>query len=208
MRYERKYHIEHAHRDQVLQNIRLHPAGFREAFAERQVNNLYLDTPGLTAYHHNMQGVGQRQKQRLRWYGPEEAACPDIVFEIKIKDNQLGRKESLPLGALDWRHWPAYQALIPDAAAQGWSPTLLNAYRRRYFVTPDGLFRLTVDDQLRFAGFHGAHTRLPTYTMPDIILELKYDEAVAPQADRITQYLPFLMTKFSKYVVGLARTQL
>ena len=42
MRYERKYKIENLSLSLVEQSIRLHPAGFRKIFPDRQVNNIFI----------------------------------------------------------------------------------------------------------------------------------------------------------------------
>src|SRR5450759_5211206 len=45
IRYERKWVPAGFSLAEVLAMVRRHPAAFRPAFPERQVNNIYLDTP-------------------------------------------------------------------------------------------------------------------------------------------------------------------
>jgi hypothetical protein len=84
-------------------------------------------------------------------------------------------------------------------------PSLYNSYLREYWETADKLFRLTLDDNLQFA---------PLIPQPFVgrqvlnennvsILELKYEEELDKQADRITQKIPYRRTKNSKYVSGI-----
>ena len=75
VRYELKLPCEAMFQPQVRSWIRLHPEGFRSAFATRQINNLYLDSLGLTDLAENLSGQAERTKLRLRWYGPHSAAA-------------------------------------------------------------------------------------------------------------------------------------
>ena len=69
MRYERKYRIENVDISLINQIVKMHPAGFRKAYPDRSVNNIYLDTPDFETYRANVAGVSERKKYRVRWYG-------------------------------------------------------------------------------------------------------------------------------------------
>ena len=47
MRYERKYKIEGVSLGIILQSIAMHPAGLSKIYPDRQINNIYFDTPGF-----------------------------------------------------------------------------------------------------------------------------------------------------------------
>ncbi len=202
MRYEHKYVIDHFHPLEVEQFVRLHPAGFRQIFPNRQVNNIYFDTADFSTFQHNLMGVSQREKYRIRWYGAGEEAIRNIRLETKIKDNLLGRKI---WEAREVDGWSDLVALLPTLL---WTrelqlqPVLLNAYKRAYYGTPDHKFRITVDHELAFGPFQTTSPCLMHQLQGKTILELKYDKPFAIEADRITQYLPFRVDKYSKYVTG------
>jgi len=109
MRYERKYKNENLSLAMTHQSIRSHPAGLRKIFPDRQINNIYFDTPGLTAYHENVVGVASRKKFRVRWYGSEKEAIQNPHLEIKIKDNELGFKKTFPVAPFSWTSLTALQ---------------------------------------------------------------------------------------------------
>ncbi|MEM1121071.1 MAG: polyphosphate polymerase domain-containing protein [Bacteroidota bacterium] len=206
MRYERKYRITHLHQAAVEQAIRLHPAGFRKIFPDRQVNNIYFDTVDYQTFQQNIAGINQRKKYRIRWYGADSKQVYNSQFEIKIKHNELGRKEVIKLADIDRKSMTELTQQINQHTNQllQLSPTLLNTYQRSYWGTTDGRFRITIDWDLHF------YPPLTTATFSKqslsdraIIIELKYDEGHDELARAILQHLPFRQTKNSKYVTGI-----
>ena len=211
MRFERKYQISHLSKFSVEQAVKLHPAGFRKIFPNRQVNNIYFDTPDYQTCRDNIEGSNQRKKYRLRWYGTDLQQINNPRFEIKIKHNELGRKETLEFPNHQLSNLPQItqqvnQLMIKDTLLQflKLSPTLLNTYQRSYFGTSDGKFRITVDWNLQFYPplHQGAFQRQP-FIEKQIILELKYQEQDDVLAPAIFKCLPFRQTKSSKYVRGV-----
>ena len=205
LRYERKYRIEGLPAAWVEQAIRMHPASFRSLHPSRQVNNIYFDTPTLDAFYQNVAGTPQRRKHRLRWYGPVTEILERPVFEIKIKDGEMGSKENLSLPTTSWLALRQCFREIPQLKYLPLRPLLVNAYQLSYFGSACGRFRITVDWGLQFAPFHWYLAPQHFHYLPDsaIILELKYDVADDDAAQHIFDYLPFRQTKNSKYVTGI-----
>ncbi|MCB0596969.1 MAG: polyphosphate polymerase domain-containing protein [Lewinellaceae bacterium] len=207
MRYERKYKLDSLHPSAFEQAIRLHPASFRPIYSPRQVNNLYFDTPDFIAFHDNAAGVSQRVKHRLRWYGRPFEVINDPVLETKVKDNLLGRKESFPLPPGQYRADKLDGLLGQVRQHLGYGlelqPVLFNSYHRSYWTTPNGRFRITVDSELQFGAYREQEGRLLPYSLPAVILELKYEQEEEEESDFILQHLPFRQTKSSKYGMGV-----
>lgn len=210
MRYERKYKTEHLALPLVVQTIKLHPASFRKIFPDRQVNNIYLDTADFTTYKENVMGIAQRKKFRIRWYGKDLKKVENPILEIKIKNNQLGDKISHALPSFEIQNIfqnNTFTKKIEDLSKSKLplQPTLLNSYLRSYYGTPDGKFRVTIDREMRFLPFLNKN-KIDTFPIEDkgVVVELKYDEKLDGETDRITQYFPFRMTKSSKYVTGVS----
>ena len=210
MRYERKYRIDEISFGAVEQIVRSHPASFRKAYPDRQVNNIYFDTPGLSTFEDNVAGVSDRCKYRVRWYGEIVPKPVNANFEIKIKSNQLGTKKTIPIGDIDLMDLETLTQKVNQLSSDInlLQPFLANAYQRAYYESLDGRFRITLDHQLKFC--------FPNYTsilnlnrfhqdFSGIIVELKYNESEDDNANQIMQYLPFRNTKNSKYVSGLYR---
>lgn len=207
MRFERKYRIDHLSKYAVEQAVKLHPAGFRKIFPNRQVNNIYFDTPDYQTGLQNIEGVNQRKKYRVRWYGKDLQAIKKPKFEIKIKQNELGTKQLVKLEDTQLNDLARITNQI-NLQLQNrllvLYPTLLNTYQRSYFGTADGKFRMTVDWDLQFYTLlhKTAFSQYPL-SQKGVVLELKYEETEDELANDIFKYLPFRQTKNSKYVTGL-----
>jgi SPX domain protein involved in polyphosphate accumulation len=208
MRYERKYRIEGLSLPLILQSLRLHPASLRPIFAERQVNNIYFDTPGLVTYKNNVAGQAQRKKYRVRWYGNNVRHIESPQLEVKIRDMELGIKKTFPTELFHLSNLrklsKEVNTLCPEAGTM-LQPVLLNSYKRLYFASADRHFRLTVDYDLRYTPLlNNTYLNQHHYTEENVaILEIKYDAAFDDLSDRITQYIPYRRTKNSKYVTGI-----
>ena len=207
MRYERKYRIEGVERQVILQVLRLHPAGLVPLYPDRQINNIYFDTPDLTTYKENVMGIANRDKFRVRWYGSDLEKVVRPTLEIKHRRNNVGNKTLYPLPAFDLNDLLPLTQLINrhSGTTAALFPTLQNSYKRAYFSTRDLRFRVTLDWDLAYASLRACRRfRRHQYKEPHVhILELKYHRSLEVEADRITQFLPFRSTKNSKYVTGV-----
>jgi hypothetical protein len=193
-----------------------HPALFREIFRERSVNNIYFDTLQRSHFWDSVFGAAERLKVRIRWYGELFGLIAGPMLELKQKYGLVGRKESYPLQAFVLQPGTDLavlrdvirQTVLPDAHTEellSLSPVLLNRYRRKYFLSADSRFRITIDDDLQcFRLSPRKNTFLDKCVdRRHVIVELKYDHDCGDAADRITSRFPFRMTRWSKYVNGL-----
>lgn len=206
-RYEYKYTIENTPLEKVLDVIRFHSAGFVEAFPQRQVNNFYMDTLNLDFFYQNMDGISRRRKFRYRWYGPAQVQ-QDGQLETKNKENEMGWKDIVPVpaGVLASQKKLNEHFMSLGLSQAVLRPTLYNNYKRYYFVSADGLFRLTVDYDQHFGRpFDRAEPPVSLHSVHELILELKFDEAYQAQSEEIRRELPFLRTKNSKYANGVIK---
>jgi hypothetical protein len=205
LRYERKYRIEGLPAAWVIQAVRQHPSSFRLLFPDRQINNIYFDTPDLSGFNQNVAGVPQRRKHRLRWYGTLNEQLRQPTFEIKIKDGEMGYKEAQRLDNCAWQQLLAVFKTIPQLQYLPLRPVLVNSYQRSYWGTSDGRFRITIDQSLQFAPFSWQTPARNFHSLPDnaIVMELKYEGEDDDAAQRIMEFLPFRQTKNSKYTTGI-----
>jgi hypothetical protein len=215
-RYERKFAFSCLDRHETEAVVRMHPACFSEIYRERMVNNIYLDTVTMSAYDANLAGISQRFKIRLRWYGELFGRIAEPALELKIKQGFLGGKRRYPLGSFTLDGDCSVARLQEVFAAAAMPPllkdhlkimrfALLNRYRRRYFLSRDGNFRITIDSDLEYYRIDGTANAFlqKTIDRARTVLELKYDAGLDEAARRITNALPVRMTKNSKYVSGV-----
>ncbi len=220
-RFEHKFIAERHSLSDVLSLVRRHPAAFRETFKERVVNNVYLDTPGLHDFQDHVNGIARRGKKRVRWYGPATSLVENPALELKLREGRVTGKITHRLPAFTLNTIGVNQQLghsfdsanLPEflrAALRLREPSLFNRYRRHYFVSGDGRFRLTVDSELRFGQVGKA--ALPDSSLSPssafLVVELKFLPEHALQAAAVTNNLPFRLTRCSKYVLGVQRIRL
>jgi len=217
-RYERKFLISGITKSEIESIVKLHPALFSEIFHKRSVNNIYYDSPELNNYFDNIDGNLQRIKTRIRWYGALFDEIKKPVLELKIKKGLLGKKLSYSINSFKLDNNYNTQKIahviqnseIPNFVKTGLkalNPILLNRYTRKYFLSADKKYRITIDTGQAFYRIGSWHN-LFIKIMPDdtnIILELKYDMAYDNDARQITNLFPFRLTKSSKYVQGVER---
>ena len=196
--------------------VKLHPAFFREIYYPRQVNNIYFDTPDLAFFNANKYGIAARKKVRIRWYGDTFGHISAPKLEFKLKSGLVGDKWTFPLSAFTVNADLTIETLqqlfqtsqLPEPILQelkSLRPTLLNTYRRTYFLAANQLFRLTFDEQLTYHRINNYFNtfKIQHQTPNHFILELKYALPQDTAANEISQYFPFRMDKSSKYVNGI-----
>lgn len=218
LRHERKFLITDYSASEVEQIIKYHPACFREVHHQRTVNNIYFDSLAYDSYYRNVEGDTNRTKARIRWYGKLFGEIENAVLEFKIKKALLGRKEYYSLNPFcldeDFSKQQIIRALNSDKIP--WNihdlilslhPSLLNSYSRKYFLSADKQFRLTIDkDQVFYGISYNNNTFLnKVKNTRAVVLELKYDVSLEQEANEISSKFPFKMTKNSKYLQGLER---
>jgi hypothetical protein len=157
-------------------------------------------------------GVADRLKCRVRWYGKLFGAVERPVLELKRKKGLVGQKLGFPLPPFTLDAACDVPAVFARARLTErlelylgtLQPTLLNRYERRYYLSADGDFRLTLDTGLEFhcigarANRFGERTRFRDRT----IVELKY-ECGGERAAAVANEFPMRISKSSKYVVGI-----
>jgi hypothetical protein len=216
LRYERKFLVEQMDDHQIRAMVRLHPAMFVMPYPPRWVNNIYLDTPDLANYVDNVDGAVDRRKVRLRWYHSLFNPTASATLEFKIKRGMVGRKIQYPLGPfqleqdLTCESLQAYlqQSDLPEEVKfliRDQVPVLVNRYKRWYYATTDGRFRVTVDTEMAFYNVRMLENtfRFRHEEQALRVVELKYQKEDDLAAGRVAGYFPFLVYKNSKYVLGM-----
>ena len=215
-RYEIKMETEQLMLPQLLSWLRVHPAGFYKAYPERQVNNVYFDTPHLSSFAENLSGVSVRRKMRLRWYG-KEAENIQATLEIKCKRNLHGWKKSQRLSKplnLHNTSWVDLREFIrgelkPDIQSQFDSacwPVMLNQYQREYYLSFDGTVRITIDfsqavyDQTLYAF---PNLSFPVPPSDKVVVEVKADTTHQESLAEMIADIPLRVSKHSKYALGM-----
>ncbi len=214
-RYERKFIVPKIISYNISNLIKSTPLCFSEIYAKRVVNNIYLDTPNYQFFKENINGLSERKKVRIRWYG-ETFGDINPNLEIKYKSGNVGTKKTLQISPFNFpdRSLSINPFSLSDSIrnlplSYHWIKSLrvslLNSYERSYYLSFDKMFRITVDKNLLyFPTSNSIKNDFNYYLKEDsTILELKYLKQSDLDADLITNYFPFRMTRNSKYVNGI-----
>jgi SPX domain protein involved in polyphosphate accumulation len=217
MRYENKFVFDESSYSDVLARILMAHGNFTEIYSERTVNNIYLDTFDYKNYYDNINGVMSRVKERIRWYGDKTNAHSPIL-EYKIKEGYLGSKEYFSMPDLcidDTFEYNNYLGKVEEYIDNDDNnidmlnkinakiPTLNNSYNRRYFLSADGRYRITIDKDICFTSIGYTYTHPVQYTSQNIVVELKYEKEDISGASTIIQDLGFRIINNSKYITGI-----
>jgi SPX domain protein involved in polyphosphate accumulation len=217
-RYERKVRTYLYDSKDLVSLVKSNSALFKEHYSQRIVNSIYLDTSSHSFVGDNLDGISNRVKPRIRWYGYQEEQIRDGVLELKQKKNLLGRKEKYPFGSMSLSREvfreklsKKLNRLCQDNRELRFllelEASLMTRYMRQYFVSADQKFRVTIDTDIRYWAMSRFGRRL-TNSFKDyglIILELKYDQNTSG-VDKVVREFPFRFSRSSKYVTGVLLT--
>jgi SPX domain protein involved in polyphosphate accumulation len=224
MRYEIKYSINEDAYSWLLDKVMSHPSLFNEIFHKRQINNLYLDSIDLDNYQENLRGSPNREKTRIRWYGDLFQIIEAPALEIKRRFGLVGDKLVYPLNPLEISKRYCWQAIVESQQALNnreesehyviidklsfQIPSVVNSYYRRYFLSSNGKFRITIDNEIKYYATDTGW--INPYSMKEhhIIMELKYNQEDAIEAPNVSNFFPFRIARNSKYVKGINATLL
>lgn len=218
MRHENKFVFPAVSLGEIHNKLLSSKYFFKEIYAERRINNIYLDTMDFKNLFDNLHGVQHRVKHRIRWYG-EEKGVKKPSLEYKIKQGDMGYKEyyALPqftfdtsfefskyldnIGKYSKSRTSQYKIMYRDIFNE--IPTIYNTYLRCYFLSGNGNYRVTIDRELTYKSINRWFNDLSGFSEDKIVVELKYVNADIKGAGAIMQDLGLRLTRNSKYVIGM-----
>ena len=216
IRYERKFVISNMTLFQVESLVKTHPFFFSEVYPARFVNNIYFDSFNLENYFDRIAGIPGSIKVRIRWYGNLFGKIEKPFLEIKIKEGLTGRKERFPLQGfilgpdftLKNIHEVFLNSDIPEflkVQLVNLECTLLNRFKRKYYQAIIKDFSLTIDSGITYYNISPWQNIFLNKSQETsvVVLEIKYPPEKDDIAGEITNFLPFRLTRNSKYVNGI-----
>ena len=219
-----KYSINEDAYSWLVDKVMSHPSLFNEIFHKRQVNNIYLDSIELDNYRANLNGHPTREKTRIRWYGEMFQTINKPVLEIKRRFGLVGDKLAYPLNPFEISKRYCWQAIVESQKTSTDQdelgqlviidklscqvPSLVNSYYRRYFLSSNGKFRITIDNEINNFATNAGWINPYSIKEHHVIMELKYDPVDAKEAPDVSNYFPFRLARNSKYVNGINATVL
>lgn len=205
-RYERKYLLKKINLNKFL--AELFKNNYYKIYKKRFINNIYYDTYNYDLLNHNIEGLSERKKIRVRWYG-QTFGLSKKTIELKIKSEFLNTKKTLSIGKFKFnsfneikkfndyvidnllvkKNFEFYNEIINKI------PVILNRYQRSYYLSPDKNIRVTIDSDLNF---YSPITKIKSFEK-NIVVEIKYknDQNFSNNFNNLT------LTRYSKYAQGL-----
>lgn len=214
-RYERKFVISNLKLNEIENIINSHPALFKEIYHERSVRNIYFDTIDLSHYFDNVQGNSSRNKLRVRWYGDFFGRIEKSKLELKCKHGLLGYKIHYNLkkflikkdSTISNDVYNLNELLaISEKNKNNFShyfPVISNSYKRKYFLSSDSNFRITIDWNQSFYRVSNGKLCNKMTDKHNIVMEIKYNYESDKKIDSISKFFPFRLSKNSKYINGV-----
>ena len=216
LRYERKFILDDNSINKFESLGYLLPISFFEKYQPRRINSIYYDTDELQLARDSFNGLYNRHKIRIRYYGDiDQFESPHL--EIKSKYGHVGKKDIYPLNKLDFDirnlslsdFWNKNN-LNPllEASLFCLKPKVIISYLRNYYLSNCYKYRFTFDRNICFSlvgensYLHGIDCGSFLKYSPKI-LELKYSKSVESHAYFLTQKLPLRLTSCSKYCTAI-----
>ena len=206
-RFEKKWVFKNLDKETLFSNLLNCNLFFREQFRERTVNSIYFDNLNFKSATDNLDGVSDREKFRVRWYGKNPLILKNPILENKIKKNFQGYKKFYHLNKFNNKNlndknlFTLTDLVNKLLLNKSLYPVSMTNYRRIYLISANNQIRATIDFNLRYK-------KLTNYIedffvkVDDIILELKYssdlDKYLREQISGITR-----VAKNSKYINSL-----
>ena len=194
-----------------------------EGNARRQIHNhqvstvcsVYFDDPQLSTCRANLDGLGRRNKVRLRWYDLPRPEC-EFFFEIKWRENRVTGKHRFQVRSHGPIHTLSYRTILENLSAalpercqsilaRYREPAVLVRYQREHFVSHDRALRATVDYDIRYFDQTGKRFITTSFGRRHeglIVLEGKTPVGREHELRRLLHPLRARVGRCSKYVYG------
>ncbi len=215
-RHELKYYISNGEYQILSKKLSL--TMDRDKFAQKtgryMIRSLYFDDFDDSALREKLDGVGGRDKYRIRIYNLADST---IKLERKHKEGQYILKHSLSLsreecdniihgnyGVLLSRPEDFAKQLYVAFRTQGLKPKVIVDYYREAYVFPTEQVRVTFDSDIRtaFRAVDLFNPHLPTCPVVegfDMVLEIKFNKYLPAYIQSLVQVAAAERSAISKY---------
>ena len=178
---------------------------FRTQYPARNVNSVYFDTYNYTSIRQNLDGVSNKKKIRVRWYGNKDIMT-NPVLEIKSKKGFETKKESSSIKELDNVKLSDLHIIKEKLNKKLKSKKIINPiltthYEREYFVSLNKKIRATVDYNLKSIFLNNITQIDIVKNFKNIcILEFKYSTSLDKYVRENLKGITLRLSKNSKFV--------
>ena len=207
-RFERKWLFRSNNYLAMINSLLRSKLFFRTQYPLRKVNSIYFDTQDYVSIRQNLDGVSNKKKIRIRWYGNKNIINKPII-EIKSKKGFETKKESISIKELDnlnllnLDNLKTIQEILNFKLKQKKviHPVLTTHYEREYFISLNGKIRATVDYNLKSIFLNNLSQIDIVKNFKNIcILEFKYPTSLDKYVRKNLRDVSLRLSKNSKFV--------
>ena len=205
-RFERKWFYEKADTSSLIQGIYKSKFNFHESFPLRKVNSIYFDDTELSSIYQNLDGIAQKKKLRVRWYG-EKNTIINPVIEIKSKKGFIVNKKTISMNLkkplpFEIESINKIKKIISDKInlAKSLIPIVSTHYERYYFVSANLNVRATLDKNLSSLMLYKYCNYKILKNFKYKVLEIKYGIEYDNYVRNNLKNIDSRLSKSSKYI--------
>lgn len=183
-----------------------------------RVRSLYFDSIDDECLYQKQSGFLHRKKIRLRTYG--DTGTETVKFEIKHKNGQLVRKDSVEIRRLDAEEIcagnyalllsydsPVLNSIYATFMSRAYKPKVIVEYHRVALVLPVSNIRITFDKNLRsninhLDLFSDVRDTMPVIIEGKQILEVKFDQFLPGFIKKVISGVSAERMAISKYTLA------
>jgi len=205
-RFERKWVFNTNSEDLLIKAFRS-KFNFKIQYEKRNVNSLYFDDHNYTSAKENLDGVTNKSKIRLRWYGKNAFLMSNPKLELKIKKNFLNHKIFYDMKSLNKKNIKNFNdvKLITNMInkilnKKNLIPIVTTHYVRLYLISLNKKVRATIDYNLKGSNFFHFNLSPIFKKSHNSILELKYNKNYDEYVRKNCNSISSRYSKNSKYV--------
>ena len=207
-RFERKWLFRSNNYLALINSLIRSKLFFRTQYPLRKVNSIYFDTYDYKSIRENLDGISNKKKIRIRWYGDKNTTKNPII-ETKSKKGFETKKESMPIKELhdlkvfSLKNLKILKEIINSKLKQKKIiyPVLTTHYQREYFISLNGKIRATIDYDLKSVFLNNSSQIDIIKNFKNIcILEFKYSTSLDKYVRENLKDISLRLSKNSKFV--------
>lgn len=207
-RFERKWLFENSNIDTIKIAILRSKLLFNEIYTARTVNSLYFDDCKFSSIIQNLDGLMNKVKYRIRWYGNKNIILKPQL-EIKSKKGFISSKETINLD-IEEKIYFNFEGLNKikkfiykhKKDKINLQPVLSTHYYRNYFLSSNKNIRATLDSNLCSSLLYGFTNYDFKRNFNKTILEFKYNQEFDNYVRKNLNNISPRISRSSKYIIS------
>ena len=213
-RFERKWIFKSENHLALINTLLRSEFFFRNQYPQRKVNSIYFDDDNFSSIKENLDGVSNKRKIRIRWYGVEKKLIKPQL-EIKGKKGSETRKRNYSINELsnlkfsDLKNIEKIKNLVnvKIQLKKIIYPVLSTHYDRQYFISNNNKIRATVDYNIQSVYLKNISQMNIVKNFSKVcILELKYPTKLDRYVREKLKNITLRLSKNSKFVNSAFQT--